>query len=151
MHHICTYAIFQDLDIASDADDTTPYICEENLILTIESIEKGSDLTFLWFSNNHMKANEDKCHVLFSTNENVFIDIGTVQIQNSSSEKLLGTKIDSKLNFKGLIGSICKNASSKLNALTRVLNYMNPDMNGFSSSHFAYCPLTWMCYIRIEP
>ena len=51
--------------MASDADDTTPYICEENLILTIESIEKGSDLTFLWFSNNHMKANEESVMFYF--------------------------------------------------------------------------------------
>ena len=35
-----------------------------------------------------------------STNENVHVNIGTVQIQNGGSEKLLGMKIDYKLNFK---------------------------------------------------
>ena len=47
-----------------------------------------------------MKANEDKCHVLLWTNENVHVNIDTAQIENSSSEKLLGVKIDYKLNFK---------------------------------------------------
>ena len=70
------------------------------------------------------------CHVLLSTNENLLVNIGTAQIQNSSSEKLLGTKIDSKLNFKDHIRSICKKASVKLNALTRVSGYMGPDKEG---------------------
>ena len=33
--------------------------------------------------------------------KNVFVNIGTAQIPNSSSEKPLGVKIDGKLNFKG--------------------------------------------------
>ena len=33
-------------------------------------------------------ANEDKRQVLLSANENVHVNIGTAQIQNSSSEKL---------------------------------------------------------------
>ena len=37
-----------------------------------------------------------------------------------------------------------KKASAKLSALTRVLDYMNPNPNFFFSSQFAYCPLTWM-------
>ena len=32
-----------------------------------------------------MKANEDKRHVLISTNENVLVNIGTAQIQKSCS------------------------------------------------------------------
>ena len=36
--------------------------------------------------------------VISSTNENVLVNIGTVQMQNI--EKLSGIKIDSKLNFK---------------------------------------------------
>ena len=59
-----------------------------------------SDLLFQCFSENRLKANENKCHVLLSTNENVLVSIGTIQIQNSSSEKLLGIKSNSKLNFK---------------------------------------------------
>ena len=46
-----------------------------------------------------------------------------------------------------------KKASAKLNALTRVSDYMNPDknrpnMNASFLSQFAHCPLTWMFHNR---
>ena len=47
-----------------------------------------------------MKVSKDRCHVLLSTNENVFVSIGTAQMQNSTSEKLLGVKIHCELNLK---------------------------------------------------
>ena len=72
-----------------------------------------------------MKANENKFYVLLSSNENVLVYIGSVQIRNSSSEKLLGIKFDSKTNFKDHTGS--KKASVKLNVLIRVSGCMNPD------------------------
>ena len=40
-----------------------------------------------------MKTNEDKCHAILSANGNMFVNIGTPQIQNSSFEKLLGVKL----------------------------------------------------------
>ena len=46
-----------------------------------------------------------KKNVILSTNENVFVNIGTEQMQNS--EKLLGIKIDSKLNFKDKLVRTC--------------------------------------------
>ena len=55
-----------------------------------------------------MKGNEDKCHVLISTKENVCVNIGITQITNSACEKLLGIKVDSSLNFEDHVGSICK-------------------------------------------
>ena len=77
-----------------------------------------------------------KASVLFNfqLTKNVFIKIGEVQIQHSSSEKPLGIKIDSKLNFKGHTGSIRKKASRKLNALTKV--YMNPDKRSLIMKFF---------------
>ena len=61
-----------------------------------------------------MKGNEDKCHVLISTKENVCVNIGTTQTTNSACEKLLGIKVDSSLNFEDHTGSICKKAGAKL-------------------------------------
>ena len=73
-----------------------------------------------------MKANEGMCHVLLSTNENMLVNIGTTEIQ-SSSEKLLEIKIDSKLQFKDRKGSTGKKASANINTLSRVSGYTNPD------------------------
>ena len=52
---------------------------------SMDRIEKAFHLLFQWFSDNHMKANEDKRHVLISTNENVLVNIGAAQIQKSCS------------------------------------------------------------------
>ena len=99
--YICDLVLLKNnKDIVIYADDVTLYVYGENIRSTIESLEKSSDLLFQWFIDNHMKADKGKCYVLLSTNENVHVNIGTVQIQNGGSEKLLGVKIDYKLNFK---------------------------------------------------
>ena len=46
-----------------------------------------------------MKTNEDKCHLIGSTNELTEIQIGEFSIKRSGSKKLLGVNIDRKLNF----------------------------------------------------
>ena len=73
-----------------------------------------------------MKGKEDKCHVILSSQDNVHVNIGTAQIENSKCQKLLGIGIDSKLTFDDHINCICKKASAKLNALGRISCYMDP-------------------------
>lgn len=79
----------------------------------------------------------------------MFVNSGTEQTQDSSFEKLLGVKIDCKLNFKGHIWSICKKTNVKLDVLTRVLGFMSPDKkDALFLSQFPYCPLTWIFHDR---
>ena len=85
--------------------------------------------------------------------DNVHVNIGAAQIENSKCQKLLGINIDSKLTFKDHINRICKKASSKLNALVRISYYMDPLkrrllVNTFFTSQFNYCPLIWMFHSR---
>ena len=112
------------IDVASYADDTTPCVTGDNIESTVRQLEQAARLLFQWFSDNQMKGNEDKCHVLISTKENVCVNIGTTRITNSACEKLLGIKVDSSLNFEDHIGSICEKAGAKLNALTSIANHM---------------------------
>ena len=72
-----------------------------------------------------MKPNGDKCHLLVTTEKSVSIDIGESNVENKKEQKLLGIKFDSSLSFKGRITSLCKKASQKLNALARIVNYMD--------------------------
>ena len=72
------------------------------------------------FKNNTLKNNVDKCHVLVSTNKPIGIKIGDYTIDNSECEKLLGVKIDVKLNLNDHISDVCKKASRKISALARV-------------------------------
>ena len=51
------------VDIASYADDTTPYICLEDTDLIIEEFEVKANEIFQWFNENAIKPNADKCHL----------------------------------------------------------------------------------------
>ena len=100
------------IGIASYADDTTHEVCGENMCSTIETLQKASDLLFQWFSGNHIESNAYKFRVLLSTNENMLVNVSAKKKkkqnkkQNSSCQKLLEIKIDSKLNFKDHNGGI---------------------------------------------
>ena len=72
-----------------------------------------------------MKSNADKCLLLVTRDIDVTAKIGEFDVKNSSEEKLLGVKIDSKLSFQNHVSSLCKKASQKLHALARVVNFMD--------------------------
>ena len=68
-------------------------------------------------------------------------------------EKLLGVKVDHELNFNKHVSSLCKKASQKVNALSRIASYMTFDqrrliLNSFITSHFSYCAIVWMFHSR---
>ena len=147
------FFITEDTDIASYADDNTPYVIADNKDGVIKSLEETSEILFKWFNDNLMRINGDKCHLLVSTNNTVKIKIGNFDITNSKSEKLLGVKFDHKLSFYDHISEICKKTSRKIHALPRVASYMNISkrrilMIAFFKSQFSYCPLVWMCHSR---
>ena len=60
--------------------------------------------------------------------------------------KLLGVRIDGRLDFDYHVNQICKKASKKIHALSRVFKYMDQNkrrmlMKTFIISQFSYCPL----------
>ena len=72
-------------------------------------------------------------------------------IKNSQSEKLLGITIDNDSKLEDRINNICRKASTKISALSRVAPYMDLPkrkqiMNAFFKSQFSYIPLTWMMH-----
>ena len=152
--YICD--IFFDIiecDIASYADDNTPYNFDFNLDNVISNLEKSTNSLLNWFRENHMKANADKCHLLVSSDERCTAKIEDFSIKNSTEEKLLGVKFDSNLSFEGHVTSLCKKASQKLHALARISHYMDLNkrrnlMKAFITSQFSYCPLIWMFHSR---
>ena len=152
--YICD--IFFDIiecDIASNADDNTPYNFNFSLGSVISNLEKSNNSLLNWFRENHMKANADKCNLLVSSNESCTAKIEDFSIKNSTEEKLLGVKFDSNLSFENHVTSLCKKASQKLHALTRISHYMDLNkrrnlMKAFITSQFSYCPLIWMSHSR---
>ena len=66
---------------------------------------------------------------------------------------LLGITIYSDLSFNKHINNLCKKASAKLNAHTKISGYMDTlkrqmTMKSFITSQFEYCPLIWMFHSR---
>ena len=60
---------------------------------------------------------------------------------------------DDKLKFQYHIENVCKNASLKLSALSRVAPFADLPQkkilfNAFFQSQFSYCPLVWTCHSK---
>ena len=108
---------------------------------------------FEWFSHNHMKVNTGKCHLIVSTDEPIEIRVGESLIKNNICEKLLGVKIDNKLNFDTHVKGLCKkekkNIKSSCKSYTiHVSRKKKLLMNSFFNAQFNYCPLIWMLHSR---
>ena len=88
------FFIIDNVEIASYADDTTPYSCAKDMQSVISSLEMATTELFSWFANNSMKSNAEKCHLILSTNENISANIEGLNITNSKCEKLLGIEIE---------------------------------------------------------
>ena len=78
----------------------------KNVEEALNSLENVSPNLFQWFTEDESKGNASKCHLLISFGEYVHVDIGTSQIKNSGSERILGIDIDYKLIFENHINQI---------------------------------------------
>ena len=100
-----------------------------------------------------MKANPDKYHFLLTGKKELASNINETQIKTSKQQKLLGITFDNKLNFEKHVNNLCNKVNQKLNALTTISNYIQPNqrrliMKAFITSQFGYCPLVWMFHSR---
>ena len=71
------------------------------------------DAVTKWFYENHMAQSHE-----------TFTFKGLV-MKNSKEQKILGFTIDNKLTFKSHIKNLCKEASQKIGALSRLSNHLN--------------------------
>ena len=106
------FFIIKDTDIASYADDNTPYVV---LIVQMELLsyqKKPQKFLFKWFNDNLIKNNADKCYLLVSTNNTVKIKIENFDITNNKvrnyQELNLTLNFDFKLNSLSIIKKLEK-------------------------------------------
>ena len=59
-------------------DENTPYESSKDTEEVIQSSQKASKILFIWFADNLMKINADKCHWLVNTSDKVDIKIGNI-------------------------------------------------------------------------
>ena len=139
--------------MANYADDNTLHTTNKHLGTLLKEHEQGSDAFLKWFTDNLLKANPEKYHLLASTNEKKTFKRREIEISNSKCSKLLEIKINSKLTFDSHVKTLYKKASQKLNALSRVAYqlYFNQRMlllNAFIASRFSYAPVVWTFHNR---
>ena len=145
------FFLVEETEICNYADDTTIYVCGQELEQIVSSLDNDAQRISKWFLDNSMKLNPDKCHYLIfgGKNTDVSVHISETMVTESVEEKLLGVTLDKNLDFKSHANAICKKAGQKLQALTRISSYMNVEksrimMNTFAMSQFSYCTHIWM-------
>ena len=58
--------IIEEFDIASYTDDNTLFVSINNTDWVVKPLEEATTKLFKWVSNNLMKSNAHKCHLLLS-------------------------------------------------------------------------------------
>ena len=148
------FLFIQGDSLTNYADDNTPFSVELNAEAVLNSLKTSTSILIKWFKNNYFKMNAKKCQLIVTNHDN---DLNTIidstTIIGSSSVKLLGIKIDSKLNFNEHVTDICKKVSLKIHALARISRFVNKSklrkiVKAFIESQFGYCPLIWMFHSR---
>ena len=138
-------------NLSNSADDNTLYASGFNLEEVKSCLRTDFDAVTKWLYENHMALNAGKCHFMClgkDTRNETFIFRGLV-MKNSKEQKILGVTIDNKLTFKSHIKNLCKKASQKIGALSRLSNHLNDSqkrliLNSIVKSQFSYFPLVWM-------
>ena len=100
--------------ICNYADDTTIFACHPDLDTIIKQLEEDSSVIVKWFSDNFLKLNDDKCHMIVFGDKSTeaTVSIGNSRINESECEKLLGMTFDKKLSFKNML-MICLKRPTK--------------------------------------
>ena len=116
-------------NLCNFADDNTIFKSCGSLGMAKELVEEQCTLITDWFKFNSMKMNPEKCHVMITENDDVpehfTLNIGNTEKVAEDKLCLLGITIDRKLNFNSHIENLCREASTKLNALARIAHHLN--------------------------
>ena len=86
---------------------------------------------------------------LGNNKENKMFLFHNILMENSKEQKIFRVTIDTNVNFKIHISELCKKASQKITALSRLSSYLNNSeeklfFNSIIKSQFSYCFPVWM-------
>ena len=120
------FFMVDNIDIASYADDNTPY--------SVGKIQCD------------LEAKLKKAFSLLSLEINTKFLLPASIPENSNSQKRLGVTIDRNLNCNEHVTNLCDKASKKIQALARIFPYIPQTqkpllMNAYLISQFGYCSL----------
>ena len=83
------FFLVEETKVCNYADDTTIYVCGNNLKHIVSSLETDAHKLSKWFLDNNMKLNPDKCHLLIfgENNTEVSVRVGATSITESVEKK----------------------------------------------------------------
>ena len=119
-------------------DDYQIYEIGENLhTVQIQSTAKGNLKKYQTMTIFNRRGNDGVC-----------VNILGSDIESSDSLKLLGTTIDSKMNFNDHTSTVCKKASQRVGVIMRLGNLIPTaaKLQLYKAAilpHLTYCHLTW--------
>ena len=111
------------------ADDNALVHSSKTISDLIDVMEGGANISLERLKNNDMIANPEKFHALLirkdqSDTSGINISIQGKSIKSEDSVKLLGTKLDKKLNFDSHVSDLCHKAATQLNVLKRLKSFI---------------------------
>ena len=147
------FEFVEEASLCNFADDNTLFAHAKRLHQVLQTLELETVNLIEWFRVNSIAANPGKFQLMLLGNvgniDSVRIDFNNLVLEPKSCVKLLGIKIDYKLNFSEHVKTLCKSASNKVKALFRIRPYLDVISakklsEAFILSTFNYCPLIWM-------
>ena len=63
------FLILNTTNFTGYVDDNTPFVIRDNIAGVIKALEEIGENLVNWVSNNEMKLNTDKCHLLLNSQE----------------------------------------------------------------------------------
>ena len=144
--------------LSNYADDNTLYGSGFNLAEVKNCLSTDSHAVTKWLYQNHMGLNAWKCHFISLGKDtgNETFNFKSLVMKNSKEHTILGVTTDNKITFKSHIKNLCKKASQKIAALSRLSNHLNNSqkrllLNSIVESQFTYCPLAfWIFFSKIS-
>ena len=109
----------QSSEIYNYADDNTLSIADTNIDTIIRKLESDISILDVWFKNNGMLLNEDKCQFMivetskYSREQTEKITILNKEIEEVKNVNLLGITLDNSITMAEHIKKICKQAGNK--------------------------------------
>ena len=100
-------------DIASDADDSTPYLCAPYYDKLKDNLEPTIHKIFNWFKYNNFGADATKCYFLLSLYQSATINIDGSIIESND------------FTFGEHINTPCWESSQTLHVLFRISQYLS--------------------------
>ena len=84
------FYVIKEIDTCNYADDNTLHTTDLRLDKLMEKLEGATDKALIWFKNNGMKMNSDKCHLLISGHEHevLIANVGGEQVIHPNNVRL---------------------------------------------------------------